>query len=109
MSYDPYSAYSQYATQAGGAEHQAAGGYTQQASYSAPTYAPTQYNGPPAAPAYTAPPPYYPPGGAGGADEVRTIFITGFPPDVKERELNNLLRFLPGYEVGLGVCWFSCI
>jgi hypothetical protein len=24
----------------------------------------------------------------------------GFPPDVKERELNNLLRFLPGYEVG---------
>jgi hypothetical protein len=33
------------------------------------------------------------------ADEVRTIFITGFPDDVKERELNNLLRFLPGYEV----------
>lgn len=30
-------------------------------------------------------------------DEVRTIFITGFPPDVKDRELNNLLRFLPGY------------
>jgi hypothetical protein len=30
---------------------------------------------------------------------VRTIFITGFPTDVKERELNNLLRFLPGYEV----------
>ena len=23
----------------------------------------------------------------------------GFPPDVKERELNNLMRFLPGYEV----------
>ena len=34
------------------------------------------------------------------ADEVRTVFITGFPEDVKERELNNMLRFLPGYEVG---------
>lgn len=33
-------------------------------------------------------------------DEVRTVFITGFPADVKERELNNLMRFLPGYEVG---------
>jgi hypothetical protein len=32
-------------------------------------------------------------------DEIRTLFITGFPPDVKERELNNMLRFLPGYEV----------
>jgi hypothetical protein len=30
-------------------------------------------------------------------DEVRTIFITGFPCDIKERELNNLMRFLPGY------------
>ena len=28
------------------------------------------------------------------------MFITGFPDDVKERELNNMLRFLPGYEVG---------
>jgi hypothetical protein len=36
---------------------------------------------------------------AGVTEEVRTIFITGFPLDVKERELNNLLRFLPGYEV----------
>jgi len=34
------------------------------------------------------------------ADEVRTVFITGFPEDVRERELNNMLRFLPGYEVG---------
>lgn len=24
--------------------------------------------------------------------------MTGFPPDVKERELNNMLRFMPGYE-----------
>ncbi|MQL96516.1 hypothetical protein Taro_029193 [Colocasia esculenta] len=31
-------------------------------------------------------------------DEVRTIFITGLPSDVKERELQNLLRWLPGYE-----------
>lgn len=29
--------------------------------------------------------------------EIRTIFITGFPADVKERELNNMCRFLPGY------------
>lgn len=28
----------------------------------------------------------------------RTVFITGFPNDVKERELNNMLRFMPGYE-----------
>ncbi|KAL3528518.1 hypothetical protein ACH5RR_007840 [Cinchona calisaya] len=31
-------------------------------------------------------------------DELRTIFITGLPADVKERELQNLLRWLPGYE-----------
>ncbi|KAK4742614.1 hypothetical protein SAY87_000615 [Trapa incisa] len=31
-------------------------------------------------------------------DEVRTIFIAGLPEDVKERELQNLLRWLPGYE-----------
>lgn len=31
-------------------------------------------------------------------DEVRTIFITGLPEDVKEREIQNLLRWLPGYE-----------
>lgn len=29
---------------------------------------------------------------------MRTIFITGLPEDVKERELQNLLRWLPGYE-----------
>jgi hypothetical protein len=40
--------------------------------------------------------PAYP---TGAGEESRTIFITGFPLDVKERELNNLLRFLPGYEV----------
>ncbi|KAL6747504.1 hypothetical protein V8C86DRAFT_1799554 [Haematococcus lacustris] len=77
------------------------------------------YGGPPAG--YGAPPPSYaapssysaplPYGGAphsyGGnaayappasSDEVRTVFMTGFPADMKERELNNLMRFVPGYE-----------
>jgi len=26
------------------------------------------------------------------------VFLTGFPNDIKERELNNMLRFMPGYE-----------
>lgn len=30
--------------------------------------------------------------------QLRTIFIAGLPDDVKERELLNLLRWLPGYE-----------
>jgi len=30
--------------------------------------------------------------------QVRTIFVLGFPPNVKERELQNLLRWWPGYE-----------
>ncbi|KAI7996655.1 Protein REVEILLE 8 [Camellia lanceoleosa] len=30
--------------------------------------------------------------------EVRTIFISSLPEDVKERELQNLLRWLPSYE-----------
>jgi hypothetical protein len=29
---------------------------------------------------------------------VRTVFISGFPPDVHDRELHNLLRYVPGYE-----------
>lgn len=29
----------------------------------------------------------------------RTMQLTGFPDDVKERELNNLLLFIPGYQV----------
>ncbi|KAK2378422.1 RNA-binding (RRM/RBD/RNP motifs) family protein [Trifolium repens] len=32
------------------------------------------------------------------SEEVRTIFITGLPEDVRERELQNLLRWLPGFE-----------
>eukprot|EP00270_Netrium_digitus_P013536 TRINITY_DN4506_c0_g1_i2.p1 TRINITY_DN4506_c0_g1~~TRINITY_DN4506_c0_g1_i2.p1 ORF type:complete len:367 (+),score=110.97 TRINITY_DN4506_c0_g1_i2:42-1103(+) len=31
-------------------------------------------------------------------EEIRTIFVFGFPTDVKERELHNLLRFMAGYE-----------
>ncbi|KAK6118720.1 hypothetical protein DH2020_047525 [Rehmannia glutinosa] len=38
------------------------------------------------------------PAGRPSSDEVRTIFISGLPEDVKERELQNLLRWLPGYE-----------
>ncbi|KAL0012738.1 hypothetical protein SO802_007846 [Lithocarpus litseifolius] len=51
---------------------------------------------PPPTVAATAPPPHAPP--IAPSDEVRTIFITGLPEDVKERELQNLLRWLPGYE-----------
>ncbi|TVU42188.1 hypothetical protein EJB05_08581, partial [Eragrostis curvula] len=59
---------------------------------------------PPPAPGVVPPPPPVPgaPDAAaarpGAADEVRTIFITGLPVDVKERELHNLLRWLPGFE-----------
>lgn len=37
-------------------------------------------------------------GGLGPADDIRTVFISGLPHDVKERELHNLLRFMLGYE-----------
>lgn len=60
----------------------------------APAYAQPQ-------PAYAQPQAYqYPPQPSYyNPDEVRTIFVTGFPQDVKERELKALLRFIPGYEV----------
>lgn len=100
--------------------------YDYSASYAPGTYPPPgtggafppqSYNG--ANPPYGAPAqPYYPPfhvpthhGGYGTpaaalhiqydastGEELRTIFITGFPMDVKERELNNMLRFMPGYQ-----------
>ncbi|GIL77979.1 hypothetical protein Vretimale_7376 [Volvox reticuliferus] len=35
---------------------------------------------------------------ASTGEEIRTIFVTGFPPNVHERELHNLVCFLPGYE-----------
>lgn len=56
---------------------------------------------PPAAAAAAPPPPPplpYDNTNRPAHDEVRTIFITGLPDDVKERELQNLLRWLPGYE-----------
>nr|ACG40041.1 cell wall integrity protein scw1 [Zea mays]ACG40658.1 cell wall integrity protein scw1 [Zea mays] len=55
---------------------------------------------PGAAASVAVPPPPPVPGAPGtvGPDEVRTIFITGLPADVKERELHNLLRWLPGFE-----------
>ncbi|KAL6496891.1 hypothetical protein OROGR_028820 [Orobanche gracilis] len=57
-----------------------------------------------AAPPHLLPHPHPPPipldspSGRSLSDEVRTIFISGLPEDVKERELHNLLRWLPGYE-----------
>ncbi|GAB2268679.1 hypothetical protein Dimus_003630 [Dionaea muscipula] len=54
---------------------------------------------PPAAVSVSVPPPPHPPlDSLPSLDEVRTIFISGLPVDVKERELQNLLRWLPGYE-----------
>lgn len=44
------------------------------------------------------PPPAAPPVAPPPSDEVRTIFIAGLPEDVKERELQNMLRWLPGYQ-----------
>uniref|UniRef100_A0A0C9SA94 TSA: Wollemia nobilis Ref_Wollemi_Transcript_4376_1943 transcribed RNA sequence n=1 Tax=Wollemia nobilis TaxID=56998 RepID=A0A0C9SA94_9CONI len=58
---------------------------------------------PPSAAAAAAPPmqadsPYGAPHHHNPLEEVRTIFVLGFPRDVKERELQNLLRWWPGYE-----------
>ncbi|KAL6753888.1 hypothetical protein V8C86DRAFT_1792373 [Haematococcus lacustris] len=36
--------------------------------------------------------------GASPTEDIRTVFITGFPPDVRDRELHNLCCLLPGYE-----------
>ncbi|XP_050894449.1 cell wall integrity protein scw1 isoform X2 [Lathyrus oleraceus] len=47
-------------------------------------------------PAAAPPPPTAVP--SPSPEEVRTIFITGLPEDVKEREIQNLLRWLPGFE-----------
>ncbi|QHO38727.1 RNA-binding protein with multiple splicing [Arachis hypogaea] len=57
---------------------------------------------PPAAAASPPPPSpaaaLAPPAPPHPTEEVRTIFITGLPEDVKERELLNLMRWLPGFE-----------
>ena len=35
----------------------------------------------------------------GGGEEIKTIFISGgLPEDVKKGELQNLMRWLPGYK-----------
>ena len=75
--------------------------YAAPAGYAAPYAAPAPYG---AAPQYGVPP-------LSNPDEPRTLFVTGFPTDVKERELNNLLRFLPGYEVRRGATrdWFCAV
>eukprot|EP01126_Amoeba_proteus_P000665 TRINITY_DN10187_c0_g2_i12.p1 TRINITY_DN10187_c0_g2~~TRINITY_DN10187_c0_g2_i12.p1 ORF type:complete len:249 (-),score=37.37 TRINITY_DN10187_c0_g2_i12:148-894(-) len=31
-------------------------------------------------------------------DDIRTLFLSGLPEDVKEREIHNLFRLVPGYE-----------
>jgi len=33
-----------------------------------------------------------------GFEELRTLFLSGLPTDIKEREIHNLMRFFPGYE-----------
>ncbi|KAG0581817.1 hypothetical protein M758_3G011900 [Ceratodon purpureus] len=57
-----------------------------------------QYNQWPPAPSPPMPLSLPLPQADGVHDEVRTIFVLGFPPDVKERELQNMLRWWPGYE-----------
>ncbi len=74
-----------------------ASAYQQPAAYPPPAADPNAYYAAAPPPAYGAPPPAY--GYQPHPDEVRTLFLTGFPEDVKERELNNVLRFLPAYEV----------
>ena len=92
--YDPYSQYA--APPQAGAQQQLGQLPQIPQLQQLPAYA--AYGPPPGAPvmplAYAMPPQQGPPG---GGDELRTIYITGFPPDMRERELNNLLRFLPGY------------
>lgn len=44
-------------------------------------------------------------------EEISTIFVGGFPPDAKPRELDNLCRFLPGFvtsntNTGKGITLF---
>ncbi|KAJ2766788.1 hypothetical protein IWQ56_003581, partial [Coemansia nantahalensis] len=32
------------------------------------------------------------------ADDITTIFVVGFPDDMKEREFQNMFTFSPGFE-----------
>ena len=71
-------------------------------------YSPASQSYPPSHHQYCAPAGFYPPhpvplvtrsSSNGSQAGVRTIILTGFPSDVKDRELNNLLLFFPGYQV----------
>ncbi|XP_058226981.1 uncharacterized protein LOC131335572 [Rhododendron vialii] len=64
----------------------------------APAGPPPPPPAPAAVPHYQPPPMHMENPNRLSTDEVRTIFISGLPEDVKERELQNLLRWLPGYE-----------
>lgn len=63
-----------------------------------PSGAPPPPPAPASVPHYPPPPMHMENPNRPQSDEVRTIFISGLPEDVKERELQNLLRWLPGYE-----------
>jgi hypothetical protein len=119
MSYDPaggppgtgYAPYPHTAPPGTGPDPNAYAGYPP-ASYPPTSTPPAYHAAPPAHAGYAAyPPSAYPPASAppaylgapaSSSEELRTIYVSGFPQDVKERELNNLCRFLPGYEVGRG-------
>jgi hypothetical protein len=64
------------------------------AAYDPNAYAPVTVQPYQPAPQYA---PAYAP--AYNPDELRTVFVTGFPEDVKDREVRNMCRFMPGYEV----------
>lgn len=89
--------------------------YASAPSYDPNAYAPApgqvQPYGAAAAPAYVAAPQAPYPTYNSNRDELRTIFVTGFPPDLRDRELTNMCRFMPGYEVPISSltawpCWW---
>lgn len=44
------------------------------------------------------------PGANGKPFHPEEVVVTGFPSDVKSRELRNLLRHLPGFQVCMNFC-----
>uniref|UniRef100_A0A061RX97 Cell wall integrity protein scw1 n=1 Tax=Tetraselmis sp. GSL018 TaxID=582737 RepID=A0A061RX97_9CHLO len=82
--FNPVDTYAQHFNDAGSATPAAASGH--------PSFSTTSF------PGYSSQPSAAPATSSGALEEIRTVYLSGFPPDVKERELNNLLRFLPGYE-----------
>lgn len=71
-------------------------GYYQQpppgAAFVASSFTAAAFHTPPFAPYSAHFPPY------GSYDAVRTLFVAGFPDDVKAREIYNWFRKFPGYE-----------